>query len=73
MMSQLDRVLLAFEAMIDAKRQGRGEPGCTGPSGGVRGGRWRHLVEAMFEAARAIQGARPANLPPHECEVPISF
>ena len=39
-MSELDHVLLAFEAMIDANAPDRGEPGCTGSSGGVRGGRW---------------------------------
>ena len=53
---------------------GRGEFLWTGPSGGVRSGRWLDAWGAMFEAARAIQTARPANLPPHECEgVPISF
>ena len=44
MMNELDRVLLAFEAMVDAKRQAAGNSARAGPAGGVRGGRRRHLV-----------------------------
>ena len=42
-MSALDRVLLAFEAMIDAKRRPPGTR-MDRPPGGVRGGRWPRLV-----------------------------
>ena len=73
MMSQLDRVLLAFEAMIDAKRQGAGNPDAPDPQAAFEAAGGIASWQAMFEAARPIQGARPANLPPHECEVPISF
>ncbi len=73
MMSQLDRVLLAFEAQIDAKRQAAGNPAGPDPQAAFEAAGGITSWQAMFEAARAIQGARPANLPPHECEVPISF
>jgi hypothetical protein len=73
MMSQLDRVLLAFEAQIDAKRQAAGNPAAPDPQAAFEAAGGIASWQAMFEAARAIQGARPANLPPHECEVPISF
>ena len=73
MMSQLDRVLLAFEAMIDAKRQAAGKPAGPDPQAAFEAAGGATSWTAMFEAARAIQGARPASLPPHECEVPISF
>ena len=74
MMSQLDRVLLAFEARIDAKRQAAGNPGALDPQAAFEEAGGLVAWGAMFEAARAIQSTRPANLPPHECEgVPISF
>jgi len=74
MMSQLDRVLLAFEAMIDAQRQAVGDPDGPDPQAAFEVAGGSTAWTAMFEAARAMQSSRPANLPPHECEgVPISF
>ncbi len=73
-MSELDRVLLAFEAMIDAKRQGAGNPDAPDPQAAFDAAGGTTAWTAMFEAARAMQSARPANVPPHECEgVPISW
>ena len=73
-MSELDRVLLAFEAMIDAKRQAAGSNSAPDPQAAFEAAGGSTSWEAMFEAARAMQSARPANLPPHECEgVPISW
>jgi hypothetical protein len=73
-MSQLDRVLLAFEAMIDAKRNAAGNPAALDPQAAFEEAGGLTAWQAMFEAARAMQTSRPANLPPHECEgVPISF
>jgi hypothetical protein len=73
-MNELDRVLLAFEAMIDAKRQAVGNPDAPDPQAAFEAAGGITAWQAMFEAARAMQSARPANLPPHECEgVPISW
>lgn len=73
-MSELDRVLLAFEAMIDAKRQAAGNPDGPDPQAAFEAAGGVASWQAMFEAARAMQSARPANLPPHECEgVPIGW
>ena len=73
-MSELDRVLLAFEAMIDAKRQAAGNPNAPDPQAAFEAAGGSTAWTAMLEAARAMQSARPANLPPHECEgVPISW
>ena len=55
-MSELDRVLLAFEAMIDAKRQAAGNPDATGPSGGVRGGRWRGRLDPRCSRRPRLKG-----------------
>ena len=74
MMSELDRVLLAFEAKIDAKRQAAGKPlhrtlrlHSRRQVVSLRGGPCSRPLAAM-------QSSRPANLPPHECEdVPISL
>ena len=74
MMSQLDRVLLAFEARIDAKRQAAGNPNAPDPQAAFEAAGGVTAWGAMFEAARGLQSSRPANLPPHECEgVPISL
>ena len=73
-MSELDRVLLAFEAMIDAKRQAAGNPDGPDPQAAFEAAGGVASWQAMLEAARTMQSARPANLPPHECEgVPISW
>ena len=73
-MSELDRVLLAFEAMIDAKRQAVGNPDAPDPQAALEAAGGMTSWTAMLEAARAMQSARPANLPPHECEdVPMSW
>ena len=73
-MSELDRLLLAFEAMIDAKRQATGNPDAPDPQAAFEAAGGVTAWTAMFEAARAMQSSRPANLPPHECEgVPISW
>ena len=73
-MSQLDRVFLAFEAMIDAKRDAAGNPAALDPQAAFEEAGGLTAWQAMFEAARAMQTSRPANLRPHECEgVPISF
>ncbi len=73
-MSELDRVLLAFEAMVDAKRQAAGNNSAPDPQAAFEAAGGTASWQGMFEAARAMQSARPANLPPHECEgVPISW
>ena len=73
-MSELDRVLLAFEAMIDAKRQSRGNPDPPDPQAALEAAGGMTSWTAMLEAARAMQSARPAKPPPHECEdVPMSW
>jgi len=74
MMSELDRVLLAFEAQIDAKRQAAGTSAAPDPQAALEAAGGLAAWGAMLEAARGIQGARPANLAPHECEgIPISL
>jgi len=74
MMSQLDRVLLAFEAKVDAQRQAAGKPAAPDPQAAFEAAGGPVAWGAMFEAARAMQASRPANLPPHECTgVPISL
>ena len=73
-MSELDRLLLAFEAMIDAKRPATGNPDAPDPQAAFEAAGGVTAWTAMFEAARAMQSSRPANLPPHECEgVPVSW
>jgi len=74
MMSQLDRVLLAFEAKVDAQRQAAGKPAAPDPQDAFEAAGGPAAWGAMFEAARAMQTSRRANLPPHECTgVPISL
>jgi len=61
-------------AMIDAQRQALGDPDGPDPQAAFEVAGGSTAWTAMFEAARAMQSSRPANLPPHECEgVPISF
>ena len=73
-MSELDRLFLAFEAMIDATRQNAGNPDASDPQAAFEAAGGVKSWTAMFEAARAMQGARPANLPPHECDgIPMSW
>ena len=73
-MSELDRLLLAFEAMIDATRQTAGNPDGSDPQAAFEAAGGVKSWTAMFEAARAMQGARPANLPPQECDgIPMSW
>jgi len=61
-------------AMIDAQRQEVGAPDGPDPQAAFEAAGGSTAWTAMFEAARAMQSSRPANLPPHECEgVPISF
>lgn len=72
-MAQVDRVLVAFEAMVEAKRAAAaGASGAVDPqvafenAGGVRA--WF----AMLEAARGLE--RPPGTPPTTCPtVPVSY
>ena len=73
-MSELDRVLLAFEAMIDAKRQAVGNPDGPDPQAAFEAAGGGEAWTRMLQAAQAQGAARPPNAPPHECEgVPISW
>ena len=73
-MSEFDRVLLAFEAMIDAKRQTVGNPDGPDPQAAFEAAGGMTSWTAMFEAARTMQSARPADVPPHECEgIPMGW
>jgi hypothetical protein len=73
-MSELDRLLLAFEAMIDATRQNAGNPDGPDPQAAFEAAGGVTSWTAMLEAARAMQSARPANLPPHECDgIPMGW
>ena len=52
----------------------RREPGWTGPSGGVRGGRRRGRLDADAPGSPGSGAACPSNAPPHECDgVPMSW
>ena len=73
-MGELDRLFMAFEAMIDAKRQAVGNPDAPDPQAAFEAAGGVTSWTPMFEAARAMQSTRPANLPPHECDgIPISW
>ena len=73
-MSELDRVLLAFEAMIDAKRQTAGNPDGPDPQAAFEASGGGDAWTQMLRAAQAQGAARPSNAPPHECEgVPLSW
>ena len=74
MMSQLDRVLLAFEARSTRSVRPRGIPRCTGPSGGVRGRRWHHRVAGDVRGRPGDPGRAPGQPAPARMRgVPISF
>ena len=73
-MSELDRVLLAFEAMIDAKRQTVGNPNGPDPQAAFEAAGGVDAWTRMLQAAQTQGTARPSNAPPHECEgVPMSW
>jgi hypothetical protein len=74
-MLQLDRVLVAYEAMVQAKVQGAGgEPSAPDPEDAFRVAGGLDAWGAMFEAAQGVVAARPTGAPPHQCEgVPISW
>ena len=73
-MAEIDRLFLAFEAMIEATRQNAGNPDRSDPQEAFEAAGGVEAWTGMFQAARAMQGARPANLPPQECEgIPMSW
>jgi len=72
MMTQLDRVFVAFEAMTTAKAaKARGEPDAVDPQAAFEQAGGVEAWFAMFDAGRAMQAARPADTP--QCaNVPVS-
>ena len=73
-MSELDRLLLAYEAMIDAQRQAVGNPDAPDPQAAFEAAGGVDAWTRMLQAAQAQGPARPSNAPPHECEgVPIGW
>ena len=72
MMTQLDRVFVAFEAMIAAKRAAAAhDPNAVDPQAAFEGAGGAEAWFAMFDAAKAMQ--RPAGANDAQCAtVPIT-
>jgi hypothetical protein len=65
MMIQMDRVLVGFEAMTDAKvAKARGDPNAIEPQAALEASGGIQAWGAMFEAYRAIGADRPADVQP---------
>lgn len=71
MMTELDRVFVAFEAMVVAKREAaKGAPDAVIPQTAFEGAGGVEAWFAMIEAGRAMASARPGG--DHRCaNVPI--
>jgi len=71
MMAQLDRVFVAFEAWVEAKRAAAGQaPNAVDPQAAFERAGGVEAWLAMFQAGRAVASARPAG--EHRCaSVPI--
>ena len=74
-MSELDRVLLAFEAMIDAKRQSVGNPDGPDPQAAFEAAGGMDAWTRMLQAARAkgplVHPIAPARMRGHPDELVI--
>ena len=73
-MAEMDRLLLAYEAMIVATRETAGDPTDQAHSRPSRPPAASTPWTPMLQAARACRAPPATNLPPHECEgVPMSW